>query len=326
LKPENILLFSNNKTLQTAWCISDFGTAQIHEIVSSGSIKPDGTFQVKGDKHGDPEYGAPDVAYQGWSSRPYDIWSLGCIFLEILVWIFGTGPSEVLGFQTQRFVTSEPRKPQNTAFWYQDSQDQCRLKPKVAEKLKELRPKCEQRGVFLRIWQLTAAILTIKPDERPNAPTVHNDLDAILRQATYELGLDPDCYVKPQRTSREEIAKPPTAIRADDREGSIDERTVPVRMPTPDTPSQLRFDTMPRHRRMSSDLTTPRSPGNGDYEYVGQHLSPTESNHAPPESRSRSPSISISRPNGETFDHRSDTDTEASLPMAWRAPTTFEDI
>lgn len=80
LKPENILFYKATGNFE----ISDFGSGKV-QTYRSGSYNtssPQGT----------PSYEPPEAAGTGGTSRPYDMWSLGCVFLELLVWA-------VLGFQ-----------------------------------------------------------------------------------------------------------------------------------------------------------------------------------------------------------------------------------
>ena len=239
LKPENILLFSDSNAKHLIWKVSDLGTTQINEIVSSGRSETKGSPRIQAIL-GDPEYGPPDVLLQGWSSRPYDIWSLGCIYLEILVWVFGVGPDELIQFQYDRLVQPEPQGNQSAAFWYRGRQA-CKLKPKVIEKMEELRDKCRQCGVFEDLFQLTGAMLTIVAEERPNSPTVQNNMSVILRQATHDL-VDEDFYLNSIR-DRDEIAKTPTVARRASRPSSIDERSIEVSPTTIDKARLTRIST-----------------------------------------------------------------------------------
>ena len=301
--------------------MADFGTAQINELVLSGSGKPEGTFRVQ-DKLGDPEYSAPDVVLQGWSSRPYDIWSLGCIYLEILVWVFGVGPNELIQFQQDRLVQSETQGNQSTAFWYQGRQA-CKLKPKVKEKMEELREKCTQRGVFRDLFRLTGNMLTIVPKERPNAPTVQNDMSVLLRQAEHDLVVE-DLYLNPIR-DRDEIAKPATVVRRTSRPTSIDDRSIEVDPETPDKQMPTRIDT--GHSRAFSEPAINTSPFlrvTGEEMHAGQWqaLSPVESHHS---ARSRSPSILVQKPDGD-IDSDAESVFAVGSPRAWRQSATLDSI
>ena len=89
LKPDNILVFKR-KNPSGSWIdwylvISDFGLARVHEHWTRSRNQPTKTMT------GAQRYEPPQVSLyhpdrdKPWS-RSYDIWSLGCIFLEFIVW------------------------------------------------------------------------------------------------------------------------------------------------------------------------------------------------------------------------------------------------
>ncbi|KAF9873488.1 heterokaryon incompatibility protein [Colletotrichum karsti] len=101
LKPENILLFidvNNNMTLQ----IADMGLTTFHELEAATKIRraqeiltktPPGTSRYE-----PPETGKDRerrLLVHETRSRAYDIWSMGCVILELLVWL-------AYGFDTVR--------------------------------------------------------------------------------------------------------------------------------------------------------------------------------------------------------------------------------
>lgn len=81
LKPENILRFVDNSSLGV-WKIADMGLAK-HHLAATALRGPTTTLNAT------PSYEPPEVYTlpdQG-RSRQYDIWSMGCITLELLVWL-----------------------------------------------------------------------------------------------------------------------------------------------------------------------------------------------------------------------------------------------
>lgn len=89
LKPENILRFENGTTVGFLR-ISDLGLAK-HHIDETGLRGPTVT------RYGTPLYEPPEVILEAdvARSRQYDIWSMGCVFLELLVWLmYGYGELE----------------------------------------------------------------------------------------------------------------------------------------------------------------------------------------------------------------------------------------
>jgi serine/threonine protein kinase len=81
LKPDNILHFSNDG--EESLVIADFGISSFHANVT---MMRAGITQSKATT---PAYQAPEAGLveKGARSRRYDIWSLGCIFLEFVIWL-----------------------------------------------------------------------------------------------------------------------------------------------------------------------------------------------------------------------------------------------
>ncbi|KAI0974331.1 kinase-like domain-containing protein [Xylaria arbuscula] len=94
LKPENILIFLEDEheggigTLK----ISDMGQARRHQYQTSFRSQPTQT------RIGTMTYEAPEavVSINRPRSRLYDVWSMGCIFLEFIVWLLD-GPAGLEG-------------------------------------------------------------------------------------------------------------------------------------------------------------------------------------------------------------------------------------
>ncbi|KAI8626138.1 kinase-like domain-containing protein [Xylariaceae sp. FL1651] len=81
LKPENVLWFRGRSGRGTL-VISDMGLSQEHRFMSRSNVPKN----VKKT----PKYRPPECDYEGGKiSRTFDIWTLGCIFLEMLTWLSG---------------------------------------------------------------------------------------------------------------------------------------------------------------------------------------------------------------------------------------------
>lgn len=82
LKPENILVFPDDSALGTLK-MSDMGLAKFHSNATELRNFATGT------RFGTLRYEPPEAVLRGESprSRLYDIWSFGCITLELLVWL-----------------------------------------------------------------------------------------------------------------------------------------------------------------------------------------------------------------------------------------------
>ncbi|KAE8454271.1 hypothetical protein EG329_005196 [Mollisiaceae sp. DMI_Dod_QoI] len=85
LKPENILIFEDGTPVGT-WRVADMGLAK-HHFAPTGARGDQTTT-----RYGTPSYEPPEVIKllngpQGARSRLYDIWSMGCITLELILWL-----------------------------------------------------------------------------------------------------------------------------------------------------------------------------------------------------------------------------------------------
>jgi serine/threonine protein kinase len=193
LKPENILVFTkvsgrNREPSLSDFIlkISDFGTAKINTVLSGA----DYTHYTNNLSFGDSVYGAPDFALEGRTSRPYDIWSLGCIFLEMMLWTFDVSGSDLGIFAQARLECVGAQNHQSEAFWHRDKNYKIRLKEPVLERLGQLEEHCRSRGVFGNIVSATGRMLQKDPKQRIKAPTLCNLLDATLLQASFDLEIE----------------------------------------------------------------------------------------------------------------------------------------
>jgi serine/threonine protein kinase len=87
VKPENVLLFPGADYLQTkrgTLKLSDFGLAEF-SAHQTRSMHPKSSFGTS------PPYRAPEVDLEGTGAigRSYDIWTLGCLYLEFITWLIG---------------------------------------------------------------------------------------------------------------------------------------------------------------------------------------------------------------------------------------------
>ena len=80
IKPESILWFDKDGISGGVLVLSDLGLSRFHRIESRSNVGP----QTIG---GTRTYVPPEVELGGLVSRAFDIWSLGCVFLEFITWL-----------------------------------------------------------------------------------------------------------------------------------------------------------------------------------------------------------------------------------------------
>lgn len=82
IKPENILIFKDSTWIGTLK-IADLGLAKQHQFATEDRHQPTST------KHTTLHYEAPEAVTNTKEprSRRYDVWSMGCIILESIIWL-----------------------------------------------------------------------------------------------------------------------------------------------------------------------------------------------------------------------------------------------
>jgi serine/threonine protein kinase len=81
IKAENILLFAENVTDEHGLLvIADFGMTAFHKKASRSKQKAEYIT-------GSPSYEPPELMLHSNISRAYDIWCLGCLYLEFITWL-----------------------------------------------------------------------------------------------------------------------------------------------------------------------------------------------------------------------------------------------
>lgn len=82
LKPENILFFRDLESTDELGRlqIADFGLSRFHQLESRSKVPAAGL-------NYSPTYSPPEIYLETPVSRAYDIWSLGCVYLQFITWL-----------------------------------------------------------------------------------------------------------------------------------------------------------------------------------------------------------------------------------------------
>jgi serine/threonine protein kinase len=83
IKPENILCFESSVDSSKILVLTDFGISSPHNVATE--LRPATALASVTVVYRAPESDMTDRA----RSRSYDIWGLGCLFLEMAAWVFG---------------------------------------------------------------------------------------------------------------------------------------------------------------------------------------------------------------------------------------------
>ncbi|KAH7411837.1 kinase-like domain-containing protein [Phaeosphaeria sp. MPI-PUGE-AT-0046c] len=111
LKPSNILLSSDG-----LW-VTDFGTATDFSVLTTSATE-DG-------ERGTPKYFAPEIAVYAPSGRAADIFSMGCIFLEIITLCVGYSLAETMQLRSQNDKSFHANLD-NIEMWFSRGRIACR--------------------------------------------------------------------------------------------------------------------------------------------------------------------------------------------------------
>ena len=175
IKPENILFFKDNSSSCGMFRFSDWGSAKVnvYRTRSYNTKNPIGTLT----------YEPPEQIYNGQTSRPYDLWSLGCVFLELLVWaVFGWESAEQ--FSDQRNgkwdADSGTGSMMDDAFWQKVGNEYV-LRPAVVTQLQSLDETLIEPGAlpFKRLVGCIRRMLETQTHERIRALDLCDLLDRI---------------------------------------------------------------------------------------------------------------------------------------------------
>jgi serine/threonine protein kinase len=179
IKPENLLMFIYNQPGKKSYWIrlSDFSCAKVVDILTTVSGKNRHSYKTVS-KSGTPVYRAPEATPEGGqTSRPYDLWSLGCVYLELLVW-FLDGYDALKQFREEREGLVSPNTFEDEGFYYTPTEGEpFRLRDVVTEKIDSVSNRTE--GHLKTIADMIPQLLKIDPEKRPNAEQLVKKLQNI---------------------------------------------------------------------------------------------------------------------------------------------------
>jgi serine/threonine protein kinase len=184
LKAENVLVFEEGDGGRPTLKIADFGSAKIR---ARRPAPQDESSPTDSYSQGTSAYEAPDYVILGETSRPYDVWTLACLFMDMLVWTFGSRPSELEMFSNERRVLRGGKLGTDTMFWCVEQHNGeywTHWKPFVEKRLQNLKALCDsdqgsRRAVFKELVNTISKMLRMDPVQRVKAFEVHNDLERV---------------------------------------------------------------------------------------------------------------------------------------------------
>lgn len=162
IKPENILLFSSDGDEQPTLVIADVGIAKFHSE-ETRKRKEEGYITTNAKLRYEP----PEIELRPGEniSRRFDVWSMGCVLLEFIIWLLH-------GSDGQRIFNKELREkePRIQRFWHVDKQRQPCIHPVVQEWLNRLGQDAKGTPVLEELLELVEHRLLVgSVSEEPQA-------------------------------------------------------------------------------------------------------------------------------------------------------------
>ncbi|PMD33649.1 kinase-like protein, partial [Hyaloscypha variabilis F] len=203
IKPENILWFDDmdDNTKQGLLVIADFGLASFHGRETRSKVRPETI-------GGTLTYAPPEVELHSKISRAYDIWSLGCVFLEFIIWLLD-GSQHLQAFCEDRM--EECADGVSDDAFYTLFHDKNPASPKaivrrgVQSWIKALHdhPRCS--GLFHDLLDLISErMLSVEPDKRISSKQLNEELSRMVEKATR----DPSYLIEPKVHPSESLERP----------------------------------------------------------------------------------------------------------------------
>ena len=92
LKPENILVAGDPGSLIGRWMLSDFGVSlfsRSQEVTHGQSSRTSGSSSLDEPRRGCGSYQTPEIKHERIDGRKCDVWSFGCILVDVLAFALG---------------------------------------------------------------------------------------------------------------------------------------------------------------------------------------------------------------------------------------------
>jgi serine/threonine protein kinase len=183
LKPGNILHFLNNGegTLK----LTDFGISSIHEKDTFQRMGTP-TIETATTRSYEAPEASPDLSKKEPRSRKYDIWSLGCIFLEFTIWLV-RDLDAVVNFKKAR--TSNFSRNEEQAFFYEITNGTAQVHPEVIREITELKKLTQSKedtalGHLLDL--IKDCFLKVDVESRLSAAALCTRLEDIVEKAKFD--------------------------------------------------------------------------------------------------------------------------------------------
>lgn len=188
IKPSNILCFGTGAGASTACrlVIADVGLAKFHAEYTRNRNKTTTT------RHGSMTYEPPEVFPESGgailSTKCYDTWSLGCVFLELVIWLlYGRD-------KLNAFYKDLNEDPHNCRFWKEVFLLGQQKHPAVSRWIKRLKFDLLHASAFRDLVVIIDRSMLVRIGKRKSSKDLHQELlkiqDKVSRNPKYLYGPD----------------------------------------------------------------------------------------------------------------------------------------
>ena len=186
LKPENILWFFKDSNDMGTLQIADLGLARFHEKEAHTYVRQKNnnhTSTPSGTSRYEPPEMDKDLDTKEARSRQYDIWSMGCIVLELLIWL-------TYGYQAVEIFRKNTKY-----FWQHQQQNRYVIHPYVASRMKIMDTQLQDNTAYKELLHLVRTRLLImkvsetyksQPEFREIAKELHTSIKHIQQKSESE--------------------------------------------------------------------------------------------------------------------------------------------
>jgi serine/threonine protein kinase len=182
IKAENILLFTEGVMDEHGLLVlADFGMTAFHKKASRSKVKAELVT-------GSPSYESPELMLHSSISRAYDIWSLGCFYLEFITWMV-CGWEQLKRFPDARGRTgiTTPEMNDDTFFTILEGEHRAIVRQGVQDWIKDLHtmPRC---SAFIHeiLKLISEQMLVVNPVDRISIGRLNATLGQMLESSRRE--------------------------------------------------------------------------------------------------------------------------------------------
>jgi serine/threonine protein kinase len=227
IKPENLLWFPKdpeNDDDRGMLKIADFGLGRFHGLDSRSKVPPKTVA-------GTITYEPPELKLGTPVSRAYDIWSLGCLFLEFVTWLL-MGAQAVHDFADARAepFPSAPKMSDDSFFAVileNGEPTSAKVREGVKNWVRSLHQheRCTQL-IHDLLDMVMNEMLVVDRDERTNATMLHRSFVKLQSRMNADMNYALQPMPWPKDATRDSAALPAEEVRAD---AQVDPSVPPLR-------------------------------------------------------------------------------------------------